>query len=90
MKVTARTGNFKFRDDINGNYNISHDVTDTVDDDIVTAIMLFKVSEITLDEVMCYFAYREDPEGCCRDKKRNHDYVSGLVWKATATVRAYS
>ena len=83
-------GNFKFRDDINGNYNISHDVTDTIDDDIVTAIMLFKVNEITLDEVMCYFAYRGDPKGCCRSKKRNHDYVSGLVWKATATVRAYS
>lgn len=89
MKITNRNGNFKFRDDIKGEYNISHEVTNQEDDDIAAALMLFKVGEITLDEAMCYFGYREYQEGCDKTTKYNHDRVATFVRGATETIRSY-
>ncbi len=90
MKVTLRGSNFKFRDDVNGEYNISKEVTNREDDDIAAALMLFKVGEITLDEVMCYFGYRLYQEGYDNSTKYNHDRVATFVRGATETVRNYS
>lgn len=86
MKITNRNGNFKFRDDIKGEYNISHEVTNQEDDDIAAALMLFKVGEITLDEAMCYFGYRSYQEGYDKNTIYNHDRVATLVRGATETV----
>ena len=85
MKVTLRGFNFKFRDDVNGEYNISQEVTNQEDDDIAAALMLFKVGEITLDEAMCYFGYRSYQEGYNKTTILNHDRVATLVKGATET-----
>ena len=84
MVVTVRTpSNLKFRDDVEGNYNISFDVTDITDDDIAAALMMFKVGELCLDEVMCYFGYRLYQEAACKNKIRKHDKVVNMVRAAT-------
>ena len=76
-----------FRDEINGGYNITHSLTDKTDDDIATALMLFKVGEITLDEAACYFGHEGYQEGSSRTKEYNHEQVASLVREATSTMR---
>lgn len=75
-----------FRDEINGEYNITHSLSDVDDDYLATALMLFKVGEITLDEATCYFGYVGDSEGSCKDKIYNHNKVAFLVREATSTM----
>lgn len=76
-----------FADEVSGGYNITHNLTDGDDDEIATALMLFKVGEITLDEAACYFGYKEYQEGYSRsDKVYNHKRVAKLVREATSTM----
>lgn len=76
-----------FTDEVNGEYNITHNLTDVDDDYIATALMLFKVGEITLDEAACYFGGEEYQEGYSRsDKVYNHKQVAKLVREATSTM----
>ena len=75
-----------FRDEINGEYNVTHDISDAQDDYLATALMLFKVGEITLDEATCYFGYVGDSEDSSKDKIYNHNRVADLVREATSTI----
>lgn len=75
-----------FADEVNGSYNITHHLTDKTDDDIATALMLFKVGEITLDEAACYFGHESYQEGSSRSKVYNHKQVAKLVREATSTM----
>ena len=78
-----------FRDEIKGEYNITQSINDVYDDYIATALMLFKVGEVTLDEAVCYFGYVGDSEGSSKDKIYNHNKVAKLVREATSTISSW-
>ena len=75
-----------FADEVSGGYNITHNLTDGDDDEIATALMLFKVGEITLDEAACYFGHGAYQEGSSKSKVHNHKKVARLVREATSTM----